>query len=378
MNDKDNIIVKNERIVLCRPCGGTNDILVQIEKCYRYCRKYKRKLVVDGSASGFLDDLAKYFIPRDNIIFFGKIDFLTPPFDVFPKFLQNDLYYNEEYFNHNTSKCVTTKDGIPVTFDFKKDYKEQILVHLQYGGGKTGIIALARLDLKEDIKIHIKKIIEDLKNQAGYKGKYDAVHIRNTGYKTDYKSYFNDLRNKLNKTTFLCTDDYECQQYAKMFFGEKLKPVSDIPDLSSCPVKSLVKNKHIDRYKTNIDALTDLFILACADKIYYALISSGEIKPQREFEEEPDRIYFRNGMKSGFLVLAENLHDNKRIINNTLYKNKVSLLSYHLALYQIPLRFALDIILRIFRKLYSLLHNRGIPYTVRYIFCRLSKKELPN
>jgi hypothetical protein len=359
----------DEKIVLCRPGGGLNDMLNQIEKCYQYCQKYKRKLYIDGSKSGFLDDFSNYFVPRDANISFEKIDFLTPPFDVFPKCLYNDLYNNELIYNKNTF-LNTTKDGIPITFDFKKDYEEQILVHRQGGGVFKGILALARLNLKEDIKIHIRSIIEELKKQAGNKGKYYAIHVRNTDHKTDYKSYFNDIKIKLDKASFLCTDDYECQQYAKMFFGENVKSVTDIPDLSSCPAKTLHFNGYIDRYKTNVGTLTDLFILACAEKIYKAPVIGGFFVGS---------AYIRPGILSGYFILAKSLHENKRILDSLLYGDANGLLPYRFTLYKCQLHCVFTKIFEIFRGLFNLLRYDGILFTVRYIlryiFCKNIQKD---
>jgi len=372
--------MENERILFCRPCYGLNDMLVHIEKCYQYCRKYKRKLYVDGTVShgGFLDDFSNYFIPLDEAISFDKIDFLTPPFDVFPKCLYNDLYNYDIYVNKETTLRMT-KDGNILTFDFKKNYEEQILVHVQGSGADTGILALAKLGLKEDVKLHIKNIIDSIKKQSGNKGKYDAIHVRNTGYKTDYKSYFSEIKNKLNKLTVICTDDYVCQQYAKIFFGERIMSVTDIPDLSSCPIKNLEGNNYIDRHKTNVDTLTDLLILACAEKIYHSpnyggYYSNVELDP----EKEPIMWYVRQGIKSGFLTLAENLHGNKRIIDNMLYKNNYSYFSYHFALFECHLRYVFARMLYILHKVFTLFLDKGILYTIKYIYCRLFNKKLQN
>jgi hypothetical protein len=316
--------MKNERILLCSPPTGLNDILVQVEDCYQYCKKNSRKLVVDGSRGGFLDDLANYFIPADKIITFEKIDFLNPPFDVFPHCLRDDIYNYELHFDTKIYKYIT-KDGIAVTFDFNKDYEEQILVHAQAGGGDRGIYALAKLYLKEDVKMHIKEIIENLKRQYGI---YDAIHIRNTDHKTNYKMFFDKIKNELNKTTVICTDDYECQQYAKLFFGEKLIAVTDLPDLSAFESKTLHNNKYINRYKTNLDTLTDLFILACSERLFYTQITGGS-----DIE-----LFFPEGgggsIISGFLILAKRLHNNKMIIKNLLYSKKNSLIASRLALYR--------------------------------------------
>jgi len=286
----------NERILLCRPLGGLNDMLAQIEKCYKYALKYNRKLFIDGNRGGFRDDFARYFIPAPPI-FFEKIDFLSPPFDVFPHHLQDDIYnYELSYWDNNLL-------GLPtffITFDFEHDYKEQILIHESAGGGIISIFALTRLRLKPEIRSHITTIINGLQ-ELGKSGKYDGIHVRNTDYKTDYPSYFNKIKNRINKATVIGTDDYECQQYAKSFFGEKLKIVTDIPDLSNRD-KRLHGNLNLDRYKSNVDTLTDLFILAYSDHLFYTASSKKNI--------------------SGFSLLARNLHRYKRITRNILYNEK--------------------------------------------------------
>ena len=297
--------LNNERILLCRPLGGLNDMLAQIEKCYRYALKYNRKLFIDGSRGGFRDDFSRYFIPAPYI-FFEKIDFLSPPFDVFPHHLRDDIYnYELSYWDNNLR-------GLPtffVTFDFKQDYKEQVLVHESAGGGIDSIFALTRLRLKPEIRSHITTIISGLQ-KLGKSGKYDGIHIRNTDYKTDYQSYFNKIKNRINKTTVICTDDYECQQYAQSFFEEKIKIVTDIPDLSIPNVdKRLHGNTNLDRYKSNVDTLTDLFILAYSDHLFYTVSSKKHT--------------------SGFSLLARNLHSYKRITRNMLYNKKDTEAYFH-------------------------------------------------
>ena len=49
------------KVVLCRPRGGLNDTLCQIQRCFAYCRKHGRTLVLDTSRSGLRDDFFRYF-----------------------------------------------------------------------------------------------------------------------------------------------------------------------------------------------------------------------------------------------------------------------------------------------------------------------------
>jgi hypothetical protein len=51
----------NDRFVLCMPAGGLNDVLCQIEKCWRYAERHGRKLVIDTAKTGLLDSFDQYF-----------------------------------------------------------------------------------------------------------------------------------------------------------------------------------------------------------------------------------------------------------------------------------------------------------------------------
>jgi hypothetical protein len=76
-------------------------------------------------------------------------------------------------------------------------------------------------------------------------------------------------RANINRKIALCTDSFEVQNYAKKLFGDRVICVSQIPDTKG---KTLHGNLDIDRYRANLDALTDLFVLACAKKLYSTVI----------------------------------------------------------------------------------------------------------
>ena len=49
------------KYVLCRPRGGLNDMLCEIEKCRMYAQQHGRKLLIDTAFSGFKDHFWRYF-----------------------------------------------------------------------------------------------------------------------------------------------------------------------------------------------------------------------------------------------------------------------------------------------------------------------------
>jgi hypothetical protein len=59
-------------------------------------------------------------------------------------------------------------------------------------------------------------------------------------------------------------------------------------------------NKKLDRFQTNIGALTDLFVLACSKNLYFTTMKNGGI--------------------SGFSNLAKSLHERQDLIHKLLYQ----------------------------------------------------------
>jgi hypothetical protein len=286
----------NKKLLLCRPRGGLNDMLVQIEKCWVYALRYNRTLYIDCSRSGFLDSFENYFKAPEGV-HLKQIDFLTPPFDCYPPCLSDDIINYETVKTKNL--IVSATSGDLLTFDFQKSYKEQVLIHEQEGGGTKSIHMFEVLSLSDKVQAHIRKIIEDL-------GEYDAIHVRHSDYKTDYQKFFLQINDKLDKKIVLCTDSFECQKYAKSLWKERLHIVTKIPDTKG---ETLHMNAKLDRFTTNLDTLADLFILACSKNLYFT-----NIIPDK------NRNYRGNEFASGFSKLANALHLRKKLTNELLYK----------------------------------------------------------
>ncbi|MDR1460641.1 MAG: hypothetical protein LBI78_03270 [Campylobacteraceae bacterium] len=286
----------NKKIVFCRPRSGLNDMFVQMQKCRKYALTHNRELYIDGSKGGFLDSFSNYFVAPDGVylegFYFDKYDF-----SCYPSCLENDVINYKTKRDLNLRKYLHTYSDVPITFDFSKPYEEDILVHEQSGGGFSADV-FEWLRLNEKVRTHIVDILEKL-------GEYDAIHVRNTDYKTDYKTFFEEIKDKLGNKIVLCTDDLQCQLYAKSFFGNKLCIVTELPDTQGKP---LHMNKNIDRYSTNLNALTDLFILASGKNLYFSTLLLRE--NQRTLGKTKT---------SGFSRLAKALHEKQDLVKNVLY-----------------------------------------------------------
>ncbi|MDR1946375.1 MAG: hypothetical protein LBQ51_04325 [Desulfovibrio sp.] len=177
--------------------------------------------------------------------------------------------------------------GLPVSFDFKKEYEEDLLVHCNLGGGYNPLKILNKLCLQPAVAAHVSAKIRPLGRD------YCAVHVRNTDYRTDYMLFFKSIQAKVaGRTLLVCSDDRNCREAARKFFTEcKVVTVADIPDTGGSPLHFYEAS---DMYRKNLDMLTDLFALAGAGELFFTRVAQG--------------VY------SGFSALAYALHRRPDIV----------------------------------------------------------------
>jgi hypothetical protein len=278
----------DKKIVLCRPRGGLNDMFNRMQRCYFYAKFFNRDLYIDARNSGFRDNLDKYFVPiaKKNGVKVVLGDYIpNKNVTVFPTFLNNRL----DYKTVNGGRGIGIRElntNQTVKFDFKK-YDEDVVVYEKMGGGIFSLNVFKWLRFTEQVKAHINSVISSLVE-------YDAVHIRNTDIKTDYKHFFNTISPKIKKKLVLCTDSFECQQYAQHFFGDKLVIASEIPDTKG---ESLHDNSNYSSYNQNLNTLTDLMILACSKRFFAPKKSQWKFwKFNSGFSRFAAILHFRKGL----------------------------------------------------------------------------------
>lgn len=274
------------KYIFCAPRGGWNDILCQIGKCIEYANKTNRVLVVDTSLfSGIKDNLSNYFQLRSHV----KNIFLSPSVQINEVFQMDETYV--DYYNKHLNKVVS--------IDFNKHYEDKIILHTAPGGGLKSQICMDYFKLPAIISENINSKIISMNRD------YHAVMIRNTDYKTDYKSLFDDIKSKIHGNNLLiCTDDIECINYAKNFFTNKVFNFSNLPPVNTG--KPLLLNAYknsIDQKTLNYDAISDLFLASYATHIYPSYISTlfGEA--------------VKSGTQSGFQKLAYYLNKNRELLH---------------------------------------------------------------
>lgn len=282
-----------DRILICQPVGGINDMLCQIGLCIQYSQLYNRKLIIDTRISDLHDHLTHYFTTNE----LGKDIQLELSDEQITKFYKDPLFPKNFYLRYGDNL-----EPNPISFD--KDYEGKFLIHRYWGGGTMSIEALKHLKLVDPLS----KKIKDKKKTLGT---YHAILIRNTDYTTNYIDALVEIKEmQLSVPLFVFTDSVTVQNYAKslkfnrLILNENLyKRVKDknIPIMHYSRLDPL-----IHPFEINDTVLTDLFLSSLAEHIYPTYIEA--------FKGEK----FTQPMQSGFVRLALMLNNNKELLNSIL------------------------------------------------------------
>jgi hypothetical protein len=290
--------MNENRLLLCRPQGGLNDILCQIESCCRYADRFDRVVVVETDyhcTRSFKDDFSKYFVSLEQRLVLsaaGYRDRLEVP-DVVPAFIAGKIGTYVASFERSAGRVLDHETRRPITFDFNKDYSERLLVHhgTSFQGGDISLGALGRLRLQYHL-------VEQLGQRLAAVGRpYSAVHVRHSDYQTHYGEWLAQYGAKLEGPVFVATDNSDVLAHFRSVLGvERVYSFSAFPEAPGVPLHRFDDGK--DAYRRNSDAILDLLTLALAKDLYI-------------FELAPNAI----GAKySGFSALAVNLKRSGPII----------------------------------------------------------------
>jgi hypothetical protein len=291
------------KYVLCRPRGGLNDMLCEIEKCRRYAEQYGRKLLIDTTLSGFQDNFWRYFelfMPDpmiEAIVDYSALDRMS----TLPHFVQGNVSsFQARRLPTLAGGYIDAKTGEKVSFDFSKAYEETLLLHEQeWTGSLISAELLGRLCLTNEVKEMVSEKLVTLPKQ------YDAIHIRHSDYTTNYKAFLASIKSDLsNRNVLICSDSTEVMDYCKSELNEsKLYRLSTFDNTHGKPLHK--GGSSLGQFETNVEAITDLVGLGLSERIYY---------------DNLDKM----SQASGFSYLAAVLHDNKHMIERLLKLNSIN------------------------------------------------------
>ncbi|MEO6394704.1 MAG: hypothetical protein ABIO40_02200 [Devosia sp.] len=288
-----------DKYLLCRPRGGLNDTLCQIEKCWKYAELHNRTLIIDTSRSGIMLQYSAFFAPFDG----GQVLDIDAS-----RLADSDLNAMECYpptirgriNSYRTSRSVSRRlrdidSKAELSFDFSLDHREQLLVHEQAGGGHLSFDFLRRVRFADDIATDIRHALKSL-------GASDAaIHLRNTDAKTSVRSILKKVKRELlGLRVLICTDDAATISIARETLNaSQIVTASTIVRADGKPLHFRQAYSNDDqRRQATLNSLTDLCALASADRLYIAQLSRGNY--------------------SGFAELAAFLAQNRDVLDRLL------------------------------------------------------------
>lgn len=288
------------KYLLCRPRGGLNDTLCQIEHCWSYCEKYKRILIIDTKRSGIFVDFSELFMNNTDSVTHFKLteDILSEinNLDCQIKEINGKIDTYQSEFKKGLN-YVLAKTEIKLTFDFDKDHNHKLLIYEQCGGGTNSLNLLNRLKLSTNLK---NKFLENKIDD-----KYQSIHVRNTDYKTNYEKLLYELKEHLKgENVLVCSDDIEViEESKKILYQSKIisKTSNDFSDKGK-PLHSTINNySQEQKMIITTNSIIDLLLLASSERIHYSNLSN-----------------YNFYVLSGFTKLAVLLSENKNILKNLI------------------------------------------------------------
>jgi hypothetical protein len=287
------------RFLLCRPQGGLNDILTQIEGCCRYAEQTDRIVVVDTNYRNtrhFKDRLDKYFVSSQSRLLLAE-EQLTEDLDqlhVYPEFLSGRVNAYTSVWNKERTAYCDTETGQPIRFDFSKDYPHRLLVHHQPGGQQISMFAMLRMTVQ-------KSLIAELTERLGAIGRpYCGLHVRHTDYRSNYAEAIDRYR-RSSERLFLATDNKGVVDDFRSALGaDRVWSFAGLPANGGRPIH-VDPAPGADVFRLNSDSILDLLMLALSNRIHVV-----------EVENSPWGKY------SGFSLLAMNLWQTKTVLRHVL------------------------------------------------------------
>lgn len=236
-------------------------MLSQIARTRTYAIKYNRTLVVETQSNPkFGADMSAYFGCRADIRFvshseLGQFDSLS----CFPRELTGRVStYSLRITDVLPFREVSTDTS--VSFDFRKPYPEDLLIHHQPGGGLNSVQLL-------DALIFSDRILTELARRKKVLGpNYSAVHIRDSDYKTEWRAQLAEFASNLGANTlFIATDNPE-------IIGDPFWRTLGLRVLGSAGFSQDELG-----FDVNEETLLDLALLADADELWILKLQHSNV-----------------------------------------------------------------------------------------------------
>lgn len=195
------------KVVLCRPLGGLNDALCQVEKCVQYAREHNRELVIDLSVNPLVESVFENLrLQIDSV----TVDVLSQcqgvigePVSVRPPEVAGRLstYQAVQSPGESHNDRFDGESGALLSFDFEASHPESLVLHHSSGGGSHSANLLPYIHLIEPTQLRINSVLSSLPSV------YFSAHVRHTDYQTPYRLFLRRVARLANGIpTVVCSD----------------------------------------------------------------------------------------------------------------------------------------------------------------------------
>lgn len=254
--------------LLCRPLGGLNDCLCQVEYCRKLASKSKRTLVVQTMSGN--PELPHRFDEDFNHLFEFDKRVNQIPLETFKKKISSSdstyprFYYPLRKHIDHPLKMIDKFGTFKLRWKKLKLRTEDCAVHESDGGGLASANLLTFLLLKK----HLYETLSNLDFQESNVG----LHFRSS----DYKSSINDLEKDVDSVSkelkfYVCSDNKEVFSFLLERF----------PDRKFIKLSDCVPNHYLDKMSNVEQALLDLLIASmCKNLLVFPLNKTSEQTPK--------------------------------------------------------------------------------------------------
>lgn len=326
------------RSLICIACGGLNDSLSSIGKCFDICfaeNKYQSLIICDAYSDGLMGQLKHVFdikreTYRDSRLAIKRIAKIRTRIPCEQVHVDNIFEIKEKI--DSSRDCALDRTDFPCTPDMQSlsdwvgensiqvgsptKLNKKCDLFIGFGGGPPSRTFLRALSLKKNYRLLARQIMEKLPE------KYDSIHIRNTDMRTDYMTYFHSIRKKIKHQNKLvvCSDDPEIETKASDFFGEnkvykKNELINEFLPFLTTPQPSPNMRSHDPSLFTNnsdkktfvVRAVADLLCLASADNLFFGKTIQSYVAGEK------------TNTTSGYSLLAEIIKKDPTLLSRNEY-----------------------------------------------------------
>jgi hypothetical protein len=252
--------------VYFEPQGGFNDILTGMRECLGYCQQNNRILLVNGMKTCYQVNFSDYFHFNEDInIILDTKEIknicLNPEYKIYPNEFQDKMADLLEAkiileYSQRPSGYFMYENTV---FGFPQDNRTENIIIISKCGGGDGYSMFKELNFHSCVN----DIFYERYNKLTKP--YLCIQVRNTDYKCDYISFFNENEEQIRafEEIYLATDDVSVIDFYKSK-DIRFKNFTTFPE---CYDNYSLHYSNVNSHVKFVDMVCDLLIIGKSDTI---------------------------------------------------------------------------------------------------------------